>query len=152
MPVNYEEWVRSKFPRMGWFDITSPADGLYNCIAWAVNDTRKWWQPDAYHQWPAECLIGYEIEIYVAMFRSLGYEECDSQDLEDGTEKIVMFSDSNGFSHVARQLASGNWTSKFGEYVDIEHESPEDLVSPFYGRIYKVLKRQAVSTPGTPPA
>ena len=92
--------------------------------------------------------MGYGIEIYEAMFRTLGFEECDSQYLEDGIEKIVMFSDSTGFSHVARQLASGNWTSKLGNGVDIEHQSPEDLVGQSYGTIYKVLKRQAVPTSG----
>ena len=149
MPANYEEQIRGEFPRLEWFAITSPADGRYNCIAWAVNDTRKWWQSDADHYWPTESLIGDDIELYVAMFRSLGYEECDSQDLEDGIEKIAIYSGSTGFSHVTRQLPNGNWTSKLGESVDIEHRSPEDLISyrqtTAYGRIHMVLQRQTVN-------
>lgn len=61
---------------------------LYNCIAFAANDTsRKWW-PNAPTYWP---ITDREesLENFVAAFKTLGYEECDSPELEYGIEKIA---------------------------------------------------------------
>ena len=37
-------------------------------------------------------------------------------------EKLAIYGDEHGFTHVARQLENGRWTSKLGEQWDIEHE------------------------------
>lgn len=41
------EWIEQLFPGLQGtsFEITSPRDRRYNCVAWAANDTRRWWWP-----------------------------------------------------------------------------------------------------------
>ena len=43
-------------------------------------------------------------------------------------------------THMARQLASGQWTSKLGKSVDIEHEL-HALAGERYGEVVRVLAR-----------
>jgi hypothetical protein len=40
--------LEALFPGLRGTDyrISSPQDRKYNCIAWAVGDTRSWWWPD----------------------------------------------------------------------------------------------------------
>ena len=57
------------------------------------------------------------------VFESLGFEPCPDGDLEEGFEKIAIYSKSGEYQHVARQLSDGNWTSKLGIREDIEHQT-----------------------------
>jgi hypothetical protein len=62
------------------------------------------------------------VEAWIELFELHGYRRCDSADLEEGMEKIAIYADSNGEAlHVARQLSSGEWTSKIGKLEDIRH-------------------------------
>jgi hypothetical protein len=47
-----------------------------------------------------------------------------------------------GIEHVARQLRSGKWTSKLGDWEDIEHDDPYALECEDYGKIAKFMKRR----------
>ena len=103
---------------------TSPANVRYNCIAWAAEDTSRWWQPGIYWplEWPRiDCGIG----ALEALFRSLGYEDCDDASVEPEYMKVALYG-AGGFvyTHAARQLPTGKWTSKLGKMQDIEHDSP----------------------------
>jgi hypothetical protein len=88
------------------------------------------------------------VDAFVEAYRTIGYESCDDGSLEDGVEKIALFVESDGVtpSHAARQLPSGAWTSKLGEWEDIEHltlAALEDRKSGMgYGTVVKFLKRQ----------
>src|SRR5438552_3579991 len=103
--------------------ITSPATPDYNCVAWAAGDTEHWWQPGVY--WPFEapadeCGIG----ILQQAFLAVGFEDCADGTWEDGYEKVALYASSGAYyTHVARQLANGKWTSKLGRSEDIEHET-----------------------------
>jgi hypothetical protein len=48
------------FPRLRGtaYRITSSASDVYNCIAWAANDTEHWWWPGdpARTYWPLEAI------------------------------------------------------------------------------------------------
>jgi hypothetical protein len=61
--------------------------------------------------------------------------------LEIEYEKIAIYEGADGPEHVARQKASGLWTSKMGKGVDIEH-TLEGLEGDFYGKVVKVMKRK----------
>jgi len=61
--------------------------------------------------------------------------------LEPEYEKIAIYATSDGPEHVARQRASGNWTSKAGKGRDFEHEL-EALEGSFYGKVVKVMRRK----------
>ena len=106
------------------YRITSDADRAYNCIAWALGETDRWWSPSlqSCDYWPTQLPRGDSVENVVAAFALAGFERCDDPELEPSVEKIALFADEDRFTHVARQLASGRWTSKIGRNCDIEHE------------------------------
>lgn len=74
-----------------------------------------------------------------------------SYDLEAGIEKIAIYVDANGVpTHAARQLADGTWTSKLGEWEDIQHKTLEAMedsrgLGLGYGKVKLILKRQAAT-------
>ncbi len=131
----------------GWFpglarsgyEVTSPEDPHYNCLAWAAKDTQHWWEPDLF--WPEDLQGDVSLASFLAAFRSLGYESCQSEALEPGCEKVALFAEADSIpTHAARQLESGRWTSKLGSWEDIEHELPA-LEGGSYGRVVALLER-----------
>lgn len=103
---------------------TSCPDPLYNCIAWAANDTKNWWWPNsARGYWPQGAPDELTLGAFVAAFTVLGFEQCSSRDPEYGYSKIAIYVDGKGTpKHAARQLKDGYWSSKLGEEHDIRHE------------------------------
>ncbi len=119
---------------------TSPPTPDYNCIAWSAGDAEHWWQPGVY--WPAEVPLGdYGVGVLIRAFQSLGYEACEDGRLEPGFEKVALYGSSSFYTHAARQLPDGRWTSKLGKAEDIEHESPDDVAGGIYGEVDEFLKR-----------
>jgi hypothetical protein len=76
----------------------------------------------------------------VGVFRFLGYETCDSREYEPGFEKIAIYVKESSGEHVARQLSSGLWTSKCGDYEDITH-TLDALENSDYGTVAVLMKR-----------
>jgi hypothetical protein len=78
----------------------------------------------------------------VAAFTSLGFIECESGRAEANFEKIAIYAIAQfEYTHAARQLPSGKWTSKLGHEELIEHDAPEDVAGGVYGTIYQFMKR-----------
>jgi hypothetical protein len=125
-------------------DGLSPATRSYNCIAWAASITTERWEPDPFFQyyWPDEAPRNYRLEAFIAAFRARGFEFCADGSLESGREKIAIYTLNGIPQHAARQLANGNWTSKMGDYEDIQHLSLLAVSGPFYGiaNIYMARK------------
>jgi hypothetical protein len=140
--------IDREFPRLrlAGYSITSPASDDYNCIAWAGGEIERKWDPDptAGRYWPEGVPRILDVESFVRLFASKGgYSPCESGALEEGFEKIAIFvSLSQEVTHAARQLPSGAWTSKLGDWEDIEHHALSGLESSFYGRVSIILKRQ----------
>lgn len=139
MPGSWEPW---EFPNLKETDYqkTSEPSEDYNCIAWALQDNSKRWDPDEMNQWywPPGVPRAVEMEALRAAFRTEGFEDCDDGSLEDGIEKIALYATSNEKpTHAARQLENGKWTSKLGDYEDIEHETLDCLNGErnWFGRI-----------------
>jgi hypothetical protein len=133
---------RTDFPRLTEHNhrVTSPESVDYNCIAWSVKDTERWWQPGVY--WPTKSQSDdYGLGILVEAFRSLGFEECDDGTLENGYEKVALYGSTFLYTHAARQLLNGNWTSKLGRSEDIEHDTPDDLAGGVYGEVRQYMRR-----------
>lgn len=61
--------------------------------------------------------------------------------LEPDYEKIAIYAGTEGPEHVARQKASGLWTSKMGKGRDIDHATLGALEGESYGRVVKIMKR-----------
>lgn len=79
----------------------------------------------------------------VAAYEACGFEVCVSSELEQGFDKVAVFTDAAGEpTHAARQLAKGSWTSKLGDHVDIEHVDVAAVGGTLYGEP-KVFMRRA---------
>jgi hypothetical protein len=149
--------LESLFPKLqgSAYEVSSPPDDVYNCIAWAANDALHWWWPDRLQKryWPAGVLRDESLAAFQEAFAALGYAVCAGEELETGFEKVALFADADGFpTHAARQLNNGRWTSKLGEIEDIEH-ALRDLEGVEYGAVVRVMKRFfPVATVGKPEA
>jgi hypothetical protein len=131
-----------EFPRLTANNcrVTSPASPDYNCIAWATGDTEHWWQPGVY--WPtAVASDEYGIGILEQAFVACGFVDCPSATLESGFEKVAIYGSARFYTHVARQLPTGKWTSKLGGCEDIEHDAPDDVAGGLYGEVVQFMKR-----------
>jgi hypothetical protein len=80
------------------------------------------------------------IEAFQAAYRTLGYEVCNTPDYESGFEKIALYALGSDPKHAARQLPSGEWTSKLGRWIDIAH-TLGGLEGPEYGTVVAYMKR-----------
>src|SRR5437867_2269659 len=104
--------LKIRFPNLDFSSTqkTSEADGDYNCIAWAAGeDDRKWW-PDRNQQahWPKDVCRETTLNRFIEAFQTLGYEPCNSEEFDQGFEKIALYADAAGRpTHAARQLAAG---------------------------------------------
>jgi hypothetical protein len=83
----------------------------------------------------------YGIGILVQVFEALGYEACADDRPEPGYEKVALYGSSLYYTHAARQLPDGRWTSKLGKAEDIEHDSPDDVAGGVYGEVVEFMKR-----------
>lgn len=125
--------------------VTSPMTTDYNCIAWAANCTTCRWWPDEYGflYWPEDVAREETIPAFIAAFETLGYEKCNDGTLEPGYEKVALFADFfKNPTHMARQLDDGRWTSKLGDWEDIEHEKVEDVSGKPYGEVVCFMCRR----------
>ena len=142
------------FPRLTYTNHrdTSPVDRRYNCIAWSFEDTEHWWQPGIYWQ-PADWSVNdYGIGALERAFLLAGYADCGGDTtLETGYLKVALYA-SAGFvyTHAARQLPTGKWTSKLGKSIDIEHDAPDVVAGGLYGEVMQIMKRAVKNPPHAP--
>jgi len=135
------------FPRLRTtaFEITSPEDSRYNCIAWAAGDTRRWWWPGEapFSFWPSGIEREESVGNFVAAFATLGYEPTKSGEHDRDYEKVAIFASSEGIpTHMARQLPNGSWTSKLGGLEDITHIVLAGVAGTDYGHVVAFLQRR----------
>jgi hypothetical protein len=125
------------------YKITSPKDPKYNCIAFAAGDTSQWWEDVRIrgYYWPAGAQPADTLQGWMRIFEIHGYVETEDRTLEIDYEKIAIYASADGPEHVARQKASGVWTSKAGRGVDMEH-TLDSLEGDLYGKVVKVMKRK----------
>ena len=138
MPI---ENLRRIFPNLRDFTITSPEDDRYNCVSWAAGATgfRLW--PIGDNEWPPAVSEREDVSAFIDAFALLRFEPCDSGDVEDGWERVAIYALDGIVKHMARQLPNGRWTSKIGDFEDIEHASPGELEGEAYGAVAQFLRR-----------
>jgi len=138
-----DRWMARNLPRMkpGTFRYTSDDTFKYNCLAFAAGETHRWWEPNGEDYWPSQRL-DYSLAACVEAFAAHGFESCDNGDVELGFEKIVLFAKENQYKHAARLVGPGRWTSKLGEYEDIEH-SLDEMNGGEYGSVAVFMKRKS---------
>jgi hypothetical protein len=146
-------WVPSVFENIKPedFDCKSDRDIKYNCIAWAVGKTNKFWwpidDPNLNYWWPISLqrvqLDEEKVEHFVEAFRTEGFRRCWSGRPSRRYEKIALFVTHDGKpTHAARLLSNGLWTSKLGEDEDIEHKTLKCLEGIGYGKAKFFFKRK----------
>jgi hypothetical protein len=123
--------------------VIGPATDEYNCIAWACGDTQQWWQPGPKFHWPVPSDPNDSTtDNLLAALAAVGYVVCADGVLESGFEKIAVYAlPPTEYTHAARQLPSGKWTSKLGKWELIEHDAPEAVAGGVYGSIVRFMKR-----------
>ena len=123
------------------YEITSPETRNYNCLAWAVFDDQKRWDPNLPYYWPASSPREVTISAFIKAYESVGFSICESGELESEFEKIVIFVKDNGEpTHAARMLNQDTWTSKLGHSYDISHKM-NSLNGDSYGKPKVFMKR-----------
>ena len=148
---NYaQEHLEKQFPKLtaDSYILTSPDTIDYNCVAWAAESDEEWWWPDPMEQeyWPEGVPREETLSAFVEAFSTIGYEPCQNAELEPGIQKIAIYADAQNVPrHVARQLPNGEWTSKIGQYEDIQHRTLDMLTGaePAYGNVVRVMQRVA---------
>jgi len=139
--------IEETFPkiRKSGYKITSEETPDYNCFAWAIGDKSQWWSPvnsNGYY-WHPKTPRNLSVESYCELYKHEGgYFQCDSEQKEVGFEKIAIYANASGeATHAAKQTKSGRWTSKLGDWEDIEHNTLAALEGEFYGKAVQILKR-----------
>ncbi len=132
------------------FEITSPYDEKYNCIAWAYSlFTNRWMQFDTdprldgvWYWWPEGVTTSQHIDAYIEAFKTRGFKVCNTDKLEKKFVKIALYVNPNTLDclHAARQKKNGIWMSKLGKNVDITHGSPYSLEGESYGKVHTIMK------------
>jgi len=117
----------SLFPnlKISPWKVTSSKAATYNCIGWAMQETRNWWP--IYYYWPPGAERTESVAACRQAFESRGFEACQSSDLEPGFVKVAIYAQGYELTHAARQLPSGTWTSKLGLLEDIGRVHPLHL-------------------------
>jgi hypothetical protein len=121
--------------------VTSPATGIYNCLAWAAGENFRWWEPGRY--WPCPLLGSvFTLADVIAALRTVGYDLCPDGIPEAGFDKVALYAEGiDDPTHVARQLHDGRWTSKLGDWEDIEHDTAGDVAGGLYGDVVQFMRR-----------
>lgn len=144
---------RDAFPKLTLDNtrVTSPAANCYNCIAWAAGENFRWWWPTAPEgYWPPGIKRAETRKSFIEAFGTVGFVVCKDGDLDPEVEKIALFGkgppDFETPTHAARQLESGEWTSKLGPLQDIEHANAQDVSGPAYGDVICYMQRPRPTT------
>jgi len=117
-------------------EITSPKDINYNCFAWALGYSDRWWEPTLEEDmWSTRVTREETLQAYIEAFQEIGYEICYSKSFEEGLKKIAIYKNDMGKpTHAARQLSDDQWTSKIGRWEDVQHGFAENFVIEIHGR------------------
>lgn len=133
-------WLPTELPGLNpkSCTITSEAAPGYNCVSWAAEDQENFWWPDPWvGYWPEGVSRTVTRGSFIKAFQTLGYQLCLDGSLEQGIEKIAIFGKGpKGVeipTHAARQLESGEWTSKLGPHEDVRHTTVHAVNGPCYG-------------------
>ena len=113
----------------------------------------QWWEPyaaggiaeDRGH-WPEGLPHDREPDTLRELFRREGFVGCEDGRLDPVMVKIALYQmrdDEGGYiwTHVARQLKTGLWTSKLGSSYEVTHRSIGDLEGELYGAVYAYMAK-----------
>jgi len=147
--MNGDRDMELRFPGLvgSGYQVTSPFDPSYNCIAWAAGDNSKWWEPDPMETcyWPDAAPRDYRLPSYRAVFASLGFTVTENDEFSEHEDRVALFAKGDTPTHAARQLSAQSWTSKLGKNVDISHPL-ESLCGDLYGDVTLLMVRHTAAS------
>jgi hypothetical protein len=115
-----------------------------NCIAHTLGARGEWWEPIIGRFWPlGPPFYNHRVESLVHLYERNGFDVCDSADLESGFDKVAIYGNDGEYTHAARQLPDGTWTSKLGPEDDINHATLDALAGGEYGHVIKIMRRRS---------
>ncbi len=136
---------QTKFPALDESNhrVTSIQTEEYNCIAWAVGDDSTWFDPAPGYYWPDGVFRSCDVkDVMHALAVEGGFVVvAEGEGTPAAMERLAIYADSEGFTHVARQLPNGRWASKLGDWEDIEHATLTALEGNFYGSVVQYMQR-----------
>lgn len=136
--------LKLKFPNLIHgknFEFTSLKTDDYNCVAWASEIDDEW------IEYPYDDYQNFDDSVhkYINHFLQLGFTKTDKQQHEEGILKIAIYTDQQqNFLHVARSLPNKRWTSKIGDWEDIEHNTLDVLSGEFYGSPQIIMQKAII--------
>jgi len=119
----------------------------YNCLAWAAGDNLNWWETRAEWYWPTDYPPDLEFEpdipinIVMDALRAVGFQRCDDSEYVPGHDTVALYASDGIFKHAARRISDQAWTSKLGDFEDIEHATLECLSEYGYGKPTMFMRR-----------
>ena len=146
------EVIKKWWPRLkkNKFHFTSEQTPYYNCFSWAMKVTNIWM--DMYY-FSNKFNIKYSELDHSAngyaeiLKKYFNYEICPDGSFEKNMEKVVLYENKYGeWTHIARQLDNGNWTSKLGKLEDIEHYNINCLSDGDYGNPVIYMRKQKIDS------
>jgi len=146
--ANARSWVDERFTHIDEsFVITSPRE-YYNCIAHALGQNSGIiWPSRTDAEWPEDIPYTNRLPSFTEMLDRYGYKPCPDHDIEEGYEKLALYSKDGFVKHAARQTSSGRWTSKLGyNGYDIAHHGLQDLEGNNYGYARHFFRRPLKSS------
>ena len=94
--MTFNQWLprlQAGFPQLTAANsrLTSPEDEDYNCLAWAAENSDRWWWPDPQQQsyWPAGVSRDETVGAFADAYGPLGYNERTHATLEAGKPKVT---------------------------------------------------------------
>ena len=146
MPPRPEEELELAFPGLVGADweIASPQDATYNCVAFALADTERWWWPLSLPMsgsyWPDDAPRAETLEAFRVTLGNYGFAPADGASLARGVLKVALFARGARPIHVAVQRTDGRWASKLGTQWDIIHPL-RALEGNEYGEVVGIFAR-----------
>lgn len=148
LPERLAPELEAEFPGLaapGYY-VTSARTDEYNCVAYAAGDTTRYWDCGALplpgYYWPDRARHGSDIDALIGCFESIGFETCVDGRLALGYEKVALYDNGQEWTHVAKQLSDGYWSSKLGSCEDIRHKTPYALCGSVYGQVARFMRRK----------
>src|SRR5262249_41911512 len=87
------------------------------------------------------------VEAAIALYEHHGYRKTANAAPEAGVEKVAIYGDDQGYTHAARQLPDGRWTSKLGKLQDVEHDTLDNLFGVRYGTLVQIMEKRPAPSP-----
>jgi hypothetical protein len=114
----------------------------YNCLAYALGDENRWWEPPRMsgRYWPDGFASDTTVATVESILRVSGFTEELEPSATPITHAVAIYAEGNEWTHFAR-FSEGEWSSKLGEGHDVQGVQLEDLEGLVYGKVLKILAR-----------